>query len=108
MGFLPTTGHATCVDCPKVDALRKWTSDGGAKSCHKDPVPAEYSQWTEYLDKAGYTDHATGTCSIKCQNEGGWDAGVYVPSSPPGNQTKTREVVDPGADNGVTCGLDDK
>jgi len=106
--FTATTGHATCVDCPQVDALRTWTSDAGANSCRKDPVPAVYSPWTEYLHPNGYTDHATGTCSIKCQNDGGWDDGVYVPRTEPGYQTKTRVPVDPGADNGVTCGLDEK
>jgi hypothetical protein len=103
--FTPSTGNPTCTTCPSVDALRIWTSDSGAKSCVKKQMACEMNAWGGWSNPAGFATLApgTGTCSLKCRDEGGWDAGTYISRKPAGRQQRTRT-----AKVQLPCGLTDQ
>jgi hypothetical protein len=97
--FTPNTGTVTCTPCPRVDDLRIWTSDGGAHSCYKQQMECIMNPWGSWLAPENIADNnptdeavdgAPNTCSRTCTDEGGWDAGTFIPASANGRQTRTR------------------
>jgi hypothetical protein len=103
--FAPSTGNHQCTTCPRVDAIRTWTSDSGAKACFKKQAPCEMGEWSVWGNPAGHAAGAprTGTCGKTCTDEGGYDAGTYIGATAPGRQSRTRSSI-----MRMPCGLTDQ